>query len=378
MKKIFVLSFVFLFLFPAFASAGTDAVFEAEVLEITQEREITRKNGGTARQQNVKLMGLEKDFKFKEFEVFGITDIDVVSGVEVDKGDKVLVSLSPDPEGNDKYVITDHVRRGYLYFLVFVFVALMILIGRWQGFKSFISLAVTFFIIMWFIIPQIVAGGNPLFISVIGSVIILALIIYVTWGWKVKSHIAMLSISISLFLTGLVSILFTNITKLSGLADDNILYLVGIEGVNINFEGLLLAGIIIGTVGVLDDVVISQISSIEQLKEANPNLTSKEYFKRGLKVGVDHLSSMTNTLFLAYAGASLPLLLLFTVRQEPFVTFSQVINNELIATEIVRALVGSVGLILAVPIATYFAAYYLKSKTSKTNETSETSRFVRK
>lgn len=365
MRKFIFFAFILLLLAPGVVSASVDAVFEAEVLEVLSEREIQRENGGTAMQQNVKLMGLENDFKFKEIEVTGINDIDVVSGVEVKKGQKVLVSLSSDADGNDKYVITDHVRRGYIYFLVIIFVVLMILIGRWQGFKSFLSLLVTFFIIMWFIIPRIVAGNNPLLVSVIGAVVILALIIYITWGWKMKSHIAMLSIGISLFLTGGISILFTKLTKISGLADDNILYLVGIEGVNINFEGLLLAGIIIGTLGVLDDVVISQISSIEQLKEVNPKITSKEAFKRGLKVGVDHLSSMTNTLFLAYAGASLPLLLLFTVRQEPFVTFSQVINNELISTEIVRALVGSVGLVLAVPIATYFAAYYLKGKKDK-------------
>jgi len=215
---------------------------------------------------------------------------------------------------------------------------------------------------MKFIIPRILAGNSPLLISILGAIVILAAIIYITWGFSRKANLAMLTIALSLIITGLISILFTALTKLSGLAQEEAMFLVGLSNVTINFQGLLLAGIIIGTLGVLDDVVISQISAIEQLKEANPNLSKYEFFKRGLKVGIDHLSSMTNTLFLAYAGASLPLLLLFSLKQEPFLTFSQVLNNEMIATEIVRTLVGSVGLILAVPLATFVGAWYLKSR----------------
>jgi len=337
-----------------------EQIFEAEVLDVLSEKEITRENGTTGLQQNVQLKGLTKNVKDKEMTYFGISDLEVVSAVTVEKGDKVIVSYSKDIDGNEKYFIQDHVRRAGLFWLALIFCVLIIAIGKWKGIKALISLAVTFFIIMKWIVPKIMTGSNPLLISLIGAVVILAVIVYLTWGWKNKSHLAMLSIFISLIVTGLISIVFTKLTKLSGLAQDDVVYLIGINGVNINFEGLLLAGIIIGTLGVLDDVVISQISTVEQIKEANPNLSKKELFKRGLRVGVDHISSMTNTLFLAYAGAALPLLMLFNLNMEPFISFSQVINNEVIAVEIVRTLTGSIGLILAMPCATILAARYLK------------------
>ena len=361
MKKViyfaFLLFCIFAFISPVNAS---DTLFEAKVLDVLSEREVVRESGGGAMQQNVKLKGLEGDWKNKEFIVNGISEIDVVNGVEVSVGNKVIVQHSTNYEGADSFVITDHVRRGYLYLLGIIFAITIIAIGRWQGVKSLLSLVFSFLIIMYWIIPSIIRGVNPLFVSIVGAVVILCSIIYLTWGFTRKSNIAMISIGLSLILTGIISIVFTKLTHLSGLADDSVLFLVGVPGVNINFEGLLLAAIIIGTLGVLDDVVISQISTIEQIKESNENLSKKQLFSKAIKVGVDHISSMTNTLFLAYAGASLPLLLLFAVQDS--VGFLTVINNEMIATEIVRTLTGSIGLILAVPIATFFAVNYLTKK----------------
>jgi uncharacterized membrane protein len=372
MKKIIAVICLSLFVFPFVVMAEEavlvepqDTVFKARVVEIIEEQEITRESGNTAIQQHLKLEGLEGDWKFKKFEVNGIGGLDVVGGVESSVGNKVIVTHSINIDGSESFIITDFVRLNYLYFLVAIFIILMVGIARWTGVKAIGSLALSFVVIMWFVIPRIIAGSSPLLISLLGAIVILALVIYIHWGFKMKAHIATVSIFISLLLTGLISIIFTNLTKLSGLADDNVLYLVGQSGVNIQFEGLLLAGIIIGTLGVLDDVVISQVSIVEQLKEVNPKIPMWEAFRRGMKIGVDHLSSMTNTLFLAYAGASLPLLLLFHLRQEPFMKISQILNNQMIATEIVRTLVGSIGLILAVPIATFFAAYYLKGKKEK-------------
>jgi len=144
------------------------------------------------------------------------------------------------------------------------------------------------------------------------------------------------------------------------MANEEVAYLISIGKGNINLNGLLLAGIIIGALGVLDDIVISQIALVKELKSSNPEISNKEAFSRAMKVGVSHLGSMVNTLFLAYAGASLPLLILFSMKQPPFETFGQVINNEIIATEIVRSLTGSVGIVLAVPIATFLAVRFIK------------------
>lgn len=361
MKKTIIFSFFIICIFAFFSPVqANDTLFEAKVVEILKEREIIRESGGTVKQQNVKLIGLEDEWEDKEFMVNGISEIDVVNGVEVAVGNKVIVQHTSNYEGVDNFVITDHVRRGYLYLLGLLFATAIFAIGKWQGVKSLLSLLFSFLVIMYWIIPSIINGVNPLFVSIVGAVVILCSIIYLTWGFTRKANIAMISIAVSLIFTGLISIIFTKLTNLSGLADDNILFLVGVPGVNINFEGLLLAAIVIGTLGVLDDVVISQISTIEQIKSSNEKLSKKQLFSKAIKVGVDHISSMTNTLFLAYAGASLPLLLLFGVQEN--VGFLTVINNEMIATEIVRTLTGSIGLILAVPIATFFAVNYLTKK----------------
>jgi len=351
-----------------------DQVFEAKVIEILAEKTITREDGSTAIQQNLKLRGLNRDFKDKEFIFNGISDLQVMSAFQAEKGDKVVVAYSIGEDGAGTFYVTDFVRRGYLYLLAIIFSVVIVLIGKKQGFKSLISLVLTFVVIMKYIVPKIAAGENPLFVSIVGSVAILAVIIYLTWGFKLKAHIGLFSILLSLIITGLISVFFTKITELTGLSDENAMFLVGLSKTAINFNGLLLAGIILGTVGVLDDVVISQISSVEQLSTANKSWKFRELYKSAMRVGVDHISSMTNTLFLAYAGASLPLLLLFNLNSGPFVNFSQIINNEAMATEIVRTLTGSIGLMLAMPLSTLIAArYYImkqgsaKSKTQNSN-----------
>jgi len=360
MKKLLLISVFIMILAPVCVFAQEQS-FEAKVIEIVKENTIVREDGTSVIQQDLKLQGLEGEWQGKEIESHGISDLDVVKGVVAKRGDKVVVSASIGPEGDQVFYIIDQVRRGWQYILALLFAALIIVIGKGKGVKALVSLIATFLIIMWFIIPRILAGWSPLLTSIIGAIVILAAIIYITWGFSSKAHIAIAAIVISLVLTGLIAIIFTKLTHLTGLANEDVMFLIGRGGAPINFQGLLLAGIIIGTLGVLDDVVISQISAIEQLKKANPGFTRHELFKSGLHIGIDHISSMTNTLFMAYAGASLPLLLLFSVGSEPFVTFSQVINNEMIATEIVRTLTGSIGLILAVPICTVLAVKFIKS-----------------
>jgi len=361
MKKIFLVICLIILLIPKISLAeGGELVFKAKILEVLSEKTLEREDGSTVIQQNLSLQGLEGEFKGKEFTINGVSDLDVFKSITVKKGDKVFVAQTIDFEGNEKFYLTDHVRTGSLYFLAFLFALLLIVIGKKHGWTALLSLIVTFFVIMKFIIPLILAGHSALLVSIIGALIILGLVIYITWGFKLKAHVAVVSIFISLFITGLISIIFSKLASLSGLASEDALFLVNPNSVAIDLSGLLLAGIIIGTLGVLDDVVISQISSVEQLQEANPNLSKKELYKRSIRIGVDHISSMTNTLFLAYAGAALPLLLLFGQGGAQEVGFTAVINNELIATEIVRTLTGSIGLILAVPISTILAVKYLK------------------
>jgi len=362
MKKIIILTLFLLLPSLAFAQNALvdDQIFKAKVLEVIEEKEVIGIDGATFTQQNLKLIGLEGDFKDTEFIYTGITDLEVVAKNVYSKADKVIVNYSQDFEGNDLYYILDYVRTSKLYLLLIIFVISVVTIGKWKGFKSLIALAISFIIILKFIIPKILSGSNPLIISVIGGTVILLFAVYLTQGFSKKAHLANLALTISFVFTALLSVIFTNITKLTGLVSEEAVYIVGLNQGGINMKGLLLAGILIGALGVLDDIIINQVSAVEQIKKANPGLSDKEVYKRGLKIGVDHISSMTNTLFFAYVGVSLPLLILFSLKQPPFLTFSQVINNEVVATEIVRALVGSVGLVFSIPIANYLASYFFK------------------
>ena len=342
--------------------SGGEETFEAKVIKIIDKKDIKREDGSTITQQNLLLKGLDGKWKDKEVKFEGISEVEVASAGTYEVGDKVLVQKSTDMEGVERYYIMDFVRRGYLYLLGFIFALIIILIGKMKGIKSLLGLIVSFFIIIKFILPKILDGSNPLYVGLIGAFFILTIMIYLTEGWKQKSHLAVLSVLISLSFTLIFSIIFTKLTRLSGMAQDEAVFLIGLTKNAINFQGLLLAGMLIGAVGVLDDVIVSQIESVKQIKEANPKLPNKKVFAMAFKIGNTHLGTMVNTLFLTYAGASLPLLLLFVVNQGAFTSFSQVINNEVIATEVVRTFVGSIGVALSMPIATYFGSYWLKIK----------------
>lgn len=367
MKKLLFFLFSIAIFFPIIASAQeiseqpNDEIFKARIIEVTENNNFLRSDGSTSIQQKIKLVGLDKNWKNKEI-IYDGTEYDMLSENEYEVGDKVIVGYSKNINGEDKFYILGFSRATTLYWIALLFAFVVVLIGRLKGLRAIIVLVFTFFIILKFIVPQILAGRDPLFITIIGSLIILFLAVYITEGFKRTSTISIFSILISLIITGLLSVWFTAITNLTGFASEESLYLIGLSGGDINIKGLLLAGIIIGALGVLDDVVISQVALVNELKITNPKLSNKQIYQKAMRVGVSHLSSMTNTLFLAYAGAALPLLILFGVNEPPFLSFNQVIDNEMIATEIVRTLTGSIGLVLAVPIATLLAVQFIINK----------------
>ncbi len=271
-------------------------------------------------------------------------------------GDKIVVT-------DDQ--ITDYVRRPSLYLLFVIFLLLTVVIaGKW-GLTSVFGMAYSFYIIFKFILPLIIKGYNPVTVSIIGAVFIIPVTFSMSHGINRKTINAIIGTLISMVIVGLLSVLFVNLSKLSGFAVEEAGFLQYQLGGIINMKGILLAGIIISTLGVMDDITISQASVVEELRKANKKLSKKELFFRSMNVGKDHISSMVNTLVLVYAGASLPLLLLFVNNPHPFL---EVINYEIIADEIVRTLVGSIGLILAVPITTYIAVQTSKIDRLKTSK----------
>ena len=344
-----------------------NTLFEAKIVEIVEERTVKTDDGKEVKQQKVKMKGSEGEWKNKEIVFNGISEIIAVTGNVYKKGDRVIVSHQIDSEGDDVFYIADYVRRWPLYLLAFIFALAITLVGKAKGFRSLIALGISFTVILKLSIPLILMGWNPLVVGIGTCILIFLLIIYLTDGWSTKSHLAIISLTISLIIVALLSLLFTWLTRLTGMAGEETLFLLGVGRQALDFKGLFLAGVLIGALGVLDDVVIGQIEAVAQIKEANPKLPEKKIYSMAMEVGNAHIGAMVNTLFLAYAGASLPLLILFSIKEPPFLTFGQVINNELIAGEIVRTLVGSIGLALAMPIATYLAAYFYNPKSKKLN-----------
>jgi len=370
MKKhcLIIIAFaLFFFVVPVLAQgdpAGADNAqipesFEAEVLEVLDQKEFVREDGARVIQQNLRLKALNGPQMGQEFASEGISEIEVANAGIYKKGDRVLVQHSLAEDGLEKFYVADFVRRGYLYLLAGIFSLLILVIGRNKGLRSLISLIASFFVIIRFILPQILAGANPLAVGLVGALLILALMIYFTEGWNRKSHLAVLSVLVSLGITLTFSWLFVALARLSGLAQEESVFLIGLGRQAIDFRGLLLAGMLIGAIGVLDDVIVSQLEAVRQIKDADPRMSRKQVFQAAFKIGNTHLGTMVNTLFLTYAGASLPLLLLFTANQGVFVDFSQALNNEAIATEVVRTLAGSIGVALSMPIATALGAYFL-------------------
>ena len=366
-KKISLFLLAFSILIPFFSlnvlASSQDVSFKARVVEVIAQEDNVHEDGSIFTQQNLKLKALEGEREGDDFIYTGISEIEVADAKVYRENDKVFVDVFVEENGNELVYLTEYDRSSGVYLLIALFVVVFIAVGRFKGFKSLISLILSFVVIIKFIIPRILAGNDPFLISLIGGLFIMGLIIYLTEGWKKKSHLAVLSVLISLLLTLALSIIFTNLTRLTGMSNEEAIYLIGLGEFSINFKGLLLAGMLIGAIGVLDDIIIGQIETVERIREANSNLPPKKVFELAYKIGNTHLGSMVNTLFLTYAGAALPLLLIFSIGHSSGLDLSRNLNSELITTEIVRTLVGSIGVIASMPIATFFGAYGIKKWT---------------
>ena len=277
--------------------------------------------------------------------------------IEINADDKVLVTSAPaGANGETTYFISDRARDGSLLILLIAFAAVVILVARWQGALSLVGMGLSLLVILRFIIPGIVDGYDPVLISIIGAAVIMAASLYLSHGINRKTTTAFLGTGIALALTAVLAAIGIGITQLSGLADQQAATLRVITDTGIEPEGLLLAGIIIGALGVLDDVCVAQASAVFELKAANPALHGWDLFERAMNIGRDHIASTVNTLFLAYAGAALPLMIILSLGTEPT---SVLLNRDFLATEIVRTLVGSIGIVASVPLTTALAAWSL-------------------
>lgn len=271
-------------------------------------------------------------------------------------GEKVTLLKYEVLGGGTSVSVTGRVRTPALFYLFLVFVLTLLIVNGRKGLLALLSLAFSFLVIFKLVLPLILSSVNPILAALAGSALILPVSFMLSHGVNTKSKVAVWGTLITLALTGVLSMIFSETLNLTGLSSEEAGFLSLIPNQNINFKGLLLAGVIIGVLGVLDDVTITQASVVQELKNAHPKISDSKLFAGAMRVGRDHISSVVNTLVLVYTGASLPLLLLFYGQQNT----NQVLNYEFVAEEIMRTLVGSMGLILAVPITSLIAVMLIK------------------
>jgi len=331
---------------------GETETMPARVIEILEEGTVDLGDGSSQPYQRLLLRVESGSLAGQEVEIEEGT-VNIISNQRLfHPGDRVYLERTTGPSG-DRFYISDFVRTTPLVLVGLLFIGLTVLVGRSRGARSIMGTLFSLAVVFFFILPQIVSGRDPVLVSIVGSVALLAVSTYLVYGWNFKAHAAMIGMMISLMLTGVLAWMFVGWTRLTGMSVEESSYLVFELGPDLNFRGLVLGGIIIGTLGVLDDICIGQSSAIFELVNANRDLSWQQLFRRSLNIGRDHIAAMVNTLLLAYVGASLPLMLVFSIYQEPI---WRRINREPIAEEIVRTLVGSLGLVLAVPITSLVAS----------------------
>ncbi len=323
----------------------------ARVVEILGERELEQTGAANGFIQEIKLERI--DTKETVVLTVGSEFQPLTPQQRLSEGRDVILAKQSLGDGSSQYVVADVYRLPILAWLLFGFLALVVIVASWQGLLSIAGMGISLLVLSGYIVPQILAGSSPMVISLIGGAMIAALTVYLCHGWSAQSHVALGSMVATLVAVTVLSYMAVRLAQLVGLGSEEAYFLQFGQTARVNLQGLLLGGIVLGALGILDDITVAQASTIKQLKAVNKKIGVKELYERGLAVGKDHVASLVNTLVLAYAGANLPLFLLFSVNQQ--IPFWVTLNNEIIAEEVVRTLVGSIGLVLAVPISTLLA-----------------------
>ena len=360
-KQIFSLAVLILGSFLVFGTAHAQQLvpeqittMKAVVLQVTsQTSEDVAGTGASSTVQmlNVKILDGAEQGKVltvqNDYTIFKVGDVLYLTH-DVDK-----------LEGMDMYAVADAYRLPWLYGLVGLFIVCVLIFGGKQGFRGLIALALSFLAIAYLLFPGILHGFSPVLMSIGIASVMIILGSYITHGFNKVTTSAVIGMVATIIVTGILAYISIHGAKLTGFASEESVYLNMDTGGSINFAGLLLGGIIIGLLGVLYDAAIGQAVAVDELHHVGPHLPRSVIFKRALRIGREHIGALVNILAIAYVGASLPLLLLF---YQSGADFSLTINREIFATEIVRTMVGSIGLILTVPLTTLIAVFLLMKK----------------
>lgn len=338
---------------------GSDAV-KGEITEILEQGQIQL---GDVQQeyQVLRVEILEGDLQGVEMTVeYGKQQIRP-EGLFLKPGDRVFLNISKGQDNIIQARFLDFERTRPLLILFGTFVLFSVLISGWKGVRGLLGMGISIAVIIFYIIPQILNGKDPVLISVSGAFLLLAATLYLVYGWTLKTHAAVLGTLTSLILTAVLAHYFVDLARLTGFGNEDALFLVQQSSGSINMRGLILGGMLIGALGVLDDLVITQASVVFELWSLDPNISLKDLFRRSMRVGQDHVAATVNTLVLAYAGAALPMFLLFSISGAQI---GYLLNLEYVTEEVVRTMIGSLGLIAAVPLTTLLASLVAKKSSN--------------
>jgi uncharacterized membrane protein len=269
----------------------------------------------------------------------------------LEAGDAVVLAFDPAAQQEFRYRFVDRQRTGVILWLAVFFALAVVALGRLRGLAALAGLAASLLVLIRFILPAILDGRNPVLVAVVGASAIAFVALYMAHGFSTMTTVALLGTVASLALTAVLAQIFVGLAELSGFASEEAT-VVQIGAARIDLAGILLGGVVIGALGAIDDMTVTQASAVWELRSANPGMRRGPLLRSGLRIGRDHVASTVNTLALAYAGASMPILLLFVLSRQSLGT---IVNGEVIATELVRTLVGSIGLVAAVPLTTWLA-----------------------
>ena len=333
--------------------------------KVVDAGKVTEKVTGTVtdKVQQVTIKITEGDYKGEEYTTEYVLSYDIAGKIvayELEVGDKVIVQLSEDSEGNVTATVYDIVRSGYITFMFVLFLASIVVIGGKQGVKAIIGLLITILAVYFILIKQIFIGKDIIWTSIWTSAFIIVATFLVIGGINKKIITAAIGTLGGVISAGIMAVIFNHLAKMSGACEDAIQLSVNMATVNFNFRDLLFAGIIISALGACMDVGMSIASSLDEIKVKNPEITWKELFTSGMNIGRDVIGTMTNTLILAYVGGSLTLILLFMACN---MNLTEILNKETIAEQIISAIAGSMGVVYTVPITAIVYSILNKDKT---------------
>lgn len=291
-----------------------------------------------------------------------VVALDVFDAASADfsVGETVVVEFDDQAPEGFQYRFSDRQRTSVLLWLTVLFAASVVVLGRWRGLAALVGLGISLAVLLVFTVPALVDGSDPLAVALVSAAAISFAAIYLSHGFNSMSTVALMGTLGSLALTAVLATVFVQLAGITGLASEQATFLQ-LGSVEVGLQGLVLAGIVIGALGALDDMTVTQASAVWELRAAAGPRSVAQLYRSGIRIGRDHVASTVNTLVLAYAGASMPLLLFFSLTAQPL---GVVANGELVATEIVRTLVGSIGLVASVPLTTALAAWTASQATS--------------